>query len=40
MPFAVEHQPAAKMIADGEFRLLAKHHGEVRQLRGIPLNCP
>jgi hypothetical protein len=24
MPFAVKHQPAAKMIADGEFRLLAK----------------
>ena len=35
IPFAVEHQPATEMIAHGELRLLAKHHGKVRQLRGI-----
>ena len=40
MPFAVKHQPAAKMIADGEFRLLAKHHGEIRQLGGILAQLP
>ena len=38
--FAVEHQPAAKMIADGELRLLAKDHGKVRQLRGILAQPP
>jgi hypothetical protein len=31
---------AAKMIADGELRLLAKHHGKVRQLRGILAQPP